>query len=189
MTLFESIFAFISIVTSLALAHLIAGVVMLVRQAERQTISPIHACWVWLAFMLIIGNWAGLVGVQDDPAWPPSRILLWLIAMISLYGFTALLIPPAQAGEGINLRAFERAEGRRYTMAHNVFAGCALLLIFGVRGFDLEVLAIGAFPLLAFALGMAALFARPAWLRLIIAALLALNGSLMTFGLLAALSP
>ena len=104
------------------------------------------------------------------------------------YAFTALLVPQAQPGEGINLRAFERAEGRRYTIAHNVFAACALLLIFGVRGFDIETAKIALFPMLAFALGMAAMFARPVWLRLAIAALLAINGSVMTFGLLAALN-
>ena len=101
MTLFESIFAFISIVTSLALTHLIAGVVKLVRHAERSRVSWVHACWLWLAFVLVIGNWAGLIGVQDDPHWPPARIILWLTAMISLYAFSALVLPDPQPGDEV----------------------------------------------------------------------------------------
>ena len=187
MTLFESIFAFISIVTSLALTHLVAGVVKLVRHAERGRLSKIHACWLWLAFVLVIGNWAGLIGVQDDPHWPPVRIILWLTAMISLYAFSALVLPDPQPGETVDLVVFEQTESRRYIFAHNVFAVCALLLIFGVRGFDPSLLRIAAFPLAALILGVLAMFAGPRWLRGATAALLAANGTVMTLGLLAAL--
>ncbi|MXO75788.1 hypothetical protein GRI40_11225 [Altererythrobacter aerius] len=72
MTLFESIFAFISIVISLALTHLIAGVVRLVRLAERNRISLIHGCWLWLAFVLVIGNWARLVGCRTTRTGRPG---------------------------------------------------------------------------------------------------------------------
>ncbi len=187
MTLFESIFAFISIVTSLALTHLIAGVVKLVRHAERSRVSVIHACWLWLAFVLVIGNWAGLIGVQEDPHWPPLRIILWLVAMISLYAFSALVVPDPQPGETIDLTAFEQSESRRYIVAHNLFAVCALLLIFGVRGFDPAMVRIAAFPLAALALGVLAMIAGPRWLRATVSVLLAANGTVMTLGLLAAL--
>jgi hypothetical protein len=187
MTLFESIFAFISIVTSLALTHMIAGVVTLVRHAERSRISLIHACWLWLAFVLVIGNWAGLIGVQDDPHWPPARIILWLTAMIGLYAFSALVLPDSQPGEPIDLVAFEQTESRRYIFAHNVFAACALLLIVGVRGFDPAMLSIAVFPLAALGLGLLAMVAGPRWMRGAIALVMAVNGSVMTFGLLAAL--
>ncbi|MFA9200130.1 MAG: hypothetical protein ACEQR8_02940 [Cypionkella sp.] len=187
MTLFESIFAIISVVTSLALTHLIAGVVKLIRHAERSRWSFTHGCWMWLAFVLVIGNWASLIGVQGNAHWPPDRIILWLTAMISLYIFTALVVPETQPGEPIDLRTFEQDESRRYIVAHNVFAACALLLIFGVRGVDLATVKLAAFPLAALVLGLIAMVAGPRWLRAAIAVVLAVNGSVMTFGLLAAL--
>jgi len=187
MTLFESIFAFISVVTSLALTQLITGVVKLVRHGERGRLSFIHACWMWLAFVLVIGNWASLIGVQDNPHWPPDRIVLWLTAMISLYVFAALVLPDTQPGEPIDLVAFEQAESLRYIAAHNVFAVCALLLIFGIRGIDLATMRLAAFPLAALILGLVAMVAGPRWLRGSIAVILAVNGTVMTFGLLAAL--
>lgn len=187
MTLFEAIFAFISIVTSLALTHLIAGVVGLIRHAERGRVSIIHACWLWLAFVLVIGNWAGLVGVQDDPHWPPMRIILWLVAMTSLYAFSALVLPDLQPGELVDLMAFEQTESRRYILAHNVFAVCALLLIFGVRGFDPSMWRIAMFPMAALVLGLLAMVAGPRWLRGSVAVLMALNGTVMAVGLLEAM--
>lgn len=187
MTLFESIFALISVVTSLALTQLITGVVKLIRHAERGRLSLIHACWMWLAFVLVIGNWASLVGVQGNPDWPPGRIVLWLTAMISLYVFAALVVPDTEPGEPIDLAGFEQTESRRYIFAHNVFAVCALLLIFGIRGIDLDTIQLAAFPLAALFLGLLAMFAGPRWLRATLAIVLAVNGTVMTFGLLAAL--
>ncbi|HEU4821464.1 MAG TPA: hypothetical protein VFS87_09935 [Qipengyuania sp.] len=188
MTLFESIFALISIVTSLALAQLITGVVNVARRIDRAKISATHAAWVWLAFVLVIGNWAALFGAQADPDWPPGRILLWLLAMVSLYAFTALVLPQSRASEAIDLKQFERRYGRSYIVAHNIFAVCGLLLIVGVRGFDLEYLRLAVFPLGALVLGLIAMWATRPWLKAAIAASLAINGSVMTLGLLASMS-
>lgn len=187
MTLFDSIFALISIVTSLALAQLITGVVDLARRIDRQKISATHAIWVWLAFVLVIGNWAALFGAQANPDWPPGRILLWLLAMISLYAFTALVLPQ-RATASPDLKQFERRHSRSYIIAHNIFASCGLLLIFGVRGVSAETLVLALFPFLGLALGIAAMWAARPWLRATIAALLAANGTFMTLGLLAAMS-
>lgn len=188
MTLFDSIFALISIVTSLALAQLITGVVNVARRIERAKVSLTHAAWVWLAFVLVIGNWAALFGTQADPDWPPVRILLWLLAMVSLYAFTALVLPQARAGEELDLREFERRYRRSYIVAHNIFAACALLLIVGVRGFDLEYLRLAVFPFGALVLGLIAIWATRPWLQAAIAASLAVNGSVMMLGLLASMS-
>lgn len=188
MTLFDSIFALISIVTSLALAQLITGVVDVARRIDRAKISPTHAAWVWLAFVLVIGNWAALFGAQADPEWPPVRILLWLLAMVSLYAFTALVLPPVRGGEVLDLRQFERRYGRSYIVAHNIFAVCGLLLIVGVRGFDVVYLRLALFPFVALVLGIIAMWATRRWLQALVAALLAVNGSVMTIGLLASMS-
>ena len=188
MSLFDSIFALISIVTSLALAQLITGVVNLARRIERRKISATHAAWVWLAFVLIIGNWAALFGAQADPEWPPARILLWLLAMVRLYAFTALVLPPSRPNEATDLKNFERRHGRAYMIAHNIFAACGLLLIFGVRGVSFQTLQLSLFPFAGLVLGLIAMWVSRTWLRATIAVLLAVNGSVMAFGLLAAMS-
>ncbi|MXO75787.1 hypothetical protein GRI40_11220 [Altererythrobacter aerius] len=125
--------------------------------------------------------------MQDNPDWSPGRIVLWLTAIISLYAFSALVLPDPQPGESIDLVAFEQDESRRYIFAHNVFAVCALLLIVGVRGIDPEPARIGVFPIMALVLGLLAMIAGQRWLRAAIAVVLATNGTVMTLGLLAAL--
>lgn len=188
MTLYDSIFGLISVVTSLALAQLITGAVNIARTAEAKTVSLIHVAWIWLAFVLVIGNWASLIAAQANPHWSPTRILLWLVAMISLYTFTAFVLPGESAGEAIDLRRFERTQRRSYVVAHNAFACSALVLIFGVRGITLDTVKLALAPLIALGLGTAALWAERTWVRATIAALLVVNGSVMTWGLLASLS-
>jgi len=58
MSPFEFIFALISIITSLALTNIIAGVVVIVRHGERSGLSLAHALWMWIGFAVVIGNWA-----------------------------------------------------------------------------------------------------------------------------------
>ena len=161
--------------------------VELTRRVERGKWSAIHAAWVWLAFVLVIGNWASLYNAQANPEWPPRRILLWLLAMTTLYAFTALVLP-SRADECTDLKDFERNHSRSYIWAHNVFAICVTLLIFGVLGIDMQSLRLAAAPLVGLALGLAAVWARRAWIKAVIAVLLVINGSVMTLWLLASMS-
>ncbi|MBI3438656.1 MAG: hypothetical protein HY054_08425 [Proteobacteria bacterium] len=57
MTSFDYVMALVSIVTSLALTHLIAGAVSL-RNARSVRFSFVHALWMWSAFATTVGNWA-----------------------------------------------------------------------------------------------------------------------------------
>ena len=67
MTPFEFVFALISIITSLALTQIIAGVVTTIRHRQAGNFSLTHALWVMIAFALVVGNWGALWGTQDNP--------------------------------------------------------------------------------------------------------------------------
>ena len=50
--------------------------------------------------------------------------------MTTLYAFSALVMPAAVAAdEPLDLHQFHAREGRRYIMAHNLFAGVAALAV------------------------------------------------------------
>jgi hypothetical protein len=49
MTSFELVFGLITIITSLALTHLLAGFVDVLRNAQRVRFSAPHALWAWSA--------------------------------------------------------------------------------------------------------------------------------------------
>lgn len=160
MTPFEFVFALISIITSLALTQIIAGVVAIIRHRQRGAFSLTHALWIWIAFAVVVGNWGALWGTQDDPAWPAIRVFAWLISMTSLYAFCALVIPEIDRERPLDLRDFHEREGRRYIIAHNVFALLAGIMAVLVSGLTAESRNYLVPSTIAFVLGTVALLTR-----------------------------
>ena len=182
MTSFEFVFGLISIITSLAVTHLIGGLIAYVRHRARFSLR--HALWSWTAFALVIANWASF---WDDRSvdWEPRAVLLWLALMISLYAFSALTVPEIERGEKVDLVAFHDSDGKRYISAHILFA------VIVIAGFAINTttfadwLSSSGFALVALALTAAALYVRPVWLQQSIALALAAFG---TFFMLVRLS-
>lgn len=160
MTAFEFVFALISIITSLALTHIITGVIAMIRHRKKGSFSLTHALWIWVAFAVVLGNWGALWGSRGDLEWPAVRVLAWLTAMTSLYAFSALVIPEVERGEPLDLGEFHEREGRRYMIAHNLFAALSIVLILLVRGLT-DVAAYDLMPpITAFFLGILAIRTR-----------------------------
>lgn len=160
MTPFEFVFALIAIITSLALTQIITWVVAIIRNADRGSFSLTHALWIWIAFAVVIGNWGALWSARLDVDWPAVRVLAWLTSMTSLYAFCALVIPESKSDAPLDLRAFHEREGRRYIIAHNVFAALAVALVLSVGSASVQSPQNLGAPIVAFALGMAALLTR-----------------------------
>src|SRR5687767_14440006 len=160
MTPFEFVFALISIITSLALTHIVTGVVAIIRHKERGSFSFTHALWVWVDFAVVIGNWGAMWGAGRDLDWSAARVLARFTSLTILYGFCALVIPEVTRGTLLDLKQFHEREGRRYMIAHNVFAGVAILFILALGGATAEGLREAIPPAIAFMLGMTALLTR-----------------------------
>ena len=114
MTPFEFVLALISVITSLALAKIITGVVSILRHRNRQDFSLTHALWIWIAFAVVVGNWGGLWQQQRMPDWHAFRLFAWLVSMASLYAFCALVIPDFEQHSRLSLQEFHEREAGRY---------------------------------------------------------------------------
>ncbi len=181
MSEFEFVFGLISIITSLALTHIVVGLVSFARRGRRVRLSLRHALWVWTAFALVVANWASYWS-QRDESWSAQSILISLTLMVSLYAFSALVIPEPRIDDTlIDLPAFHESEGKRYIAAHLVFA--ALVIIsFATRTTSVpQWLSFSSFAWIGLILTIAALVARPVWLQVAIALALA---ALATFFML-----
>lgn len=184
MTSFEFVFGLISIITSLALTHLIGGLIAYVRHHARFSLR--HALWSWTAFALVVANWASFWGDRDVD-WQPRAVLLWVALMISLYAFSAFTVPETERGEKVDLVAFHESDSKRYITAHVLFA------VLVVMGFAIntatfaEWLGRSSFALVGLALTIGALLARPVWLQQAIAIVLAAFGTLFMLTRLSAL--
>ena len=160
MTQFDFVFALISIITSLALTQIITGVVAIIRHRDRGGFSLTHALWMAVAFAVVIGNWGALWGARLDPEWPPLRVLAWVTSMTSLYAFCALVVPEVERGTPLNLQQFHEQEGRRYIIAHNIFALIALSLVVVLSGVNEQSARNILAPIIAFGFGTVALLTR-----------------------------
>jgi len=80
--------------------------------------------------------------------------------MISLYAFCALVVPEVERGKRLNLHDFHEREGRRYIIAHNLFALMALLLVLALNGVTAASLSFLLPSAVALALGTVALLTR-----------------------------
>lgn len=165
MSEFEFVFGLISIITSLALTHIVVGLVSLARRSRKVRFSLRHALWVWTAFALVVANWASY-WIQRDQNWTAQSLLISLTLMISLYAFSALVIPETNPEDAnIDLPAFHETEGKRYITAHLVFA-TLVIFSFATRTTSLsEWLSYSSFAWIGLALTTAALLARPIWLQ------------------------
>ena len=150
MTSFEFVFGMISVITSLALTRLLIGCVELYRHAEHVRFCWRHACWVAVAFMLLVGNWAGLWKLHAIQAWHAFDVINPLVFVGVLYAFCDLVMPEEpKEGQVLDLRDYHAQQGRRYKTMHLAFATLALLVIAQrASGFD-DWLAASSFALVA----------------------------------------
>jgi len=173
MTTFEFVFGLISVITSLALTQLVSGLVSFARKSAKVTWSLRHALWMWVAFALVIANWAGFWD-RRDLDWNAFELLRALVLVITLYAFCALVVPETEKGAPIDLRAFHENEGSRYMLAQVVFS-VAVIANFMVTSTSVnEWLMQSSFAWIALVLAIIAVIARPVWLQQAVATLLGL---------------
>lgn len=176
MTSFELVFALVTIITSLALTHLLAGFVGVLRNAQRVHFSALHALWAWAALFLTIGNWASFWSLRFLTSWPAWAVLLSVAAMIVQYLFCAFVTPETTAERKIDLVDFHHRERRRYALAAVVLFGLSLILnaTFGEAGFYSEWWRDSVFSIAGLVVALLAYFISAAWVQVMSAATIAL---------------
>ena len=175
MSAFELVFGLMSIITSLALTHLLAGFVGLLRGTERVRFSALHALWAWSAFASTIGNWASYWGLRTLTSWPAWTVLLTVATTICQYVFCALVTPETPAEGEIDLLAFHQREHRRYILASVALFGLsmAFALAFGGAKYYAAWRRDSVFSILGVALGLLAFFVRARWAQIVAAVTIA----------------
>ena len=117
MTAFELVFGLITIITSLALTHLLEGFVNLVRNPARVHFSATHALWAWTGFASAVGNWASFWEMRTLKSWPAWAVLLIVATMPTTPSKIASMRKAPrrrqkpQIGEVVSIRLSGRAGG------------------------------------------------------------------------------
>lgn len=175
MTSFELVFGLVTIVTSLALTHLMSGFVVVLRNAGRVQFSALHALWAWVAFILTIGNWASFWGLRSLTSWPAWAVLLSVATMIVQYVLCAFVTPDTPTEGKIDLGEFHQREHRRYILAAITLFTLALGLNFALGGanYYADWWRDSVFSLTGLALALLAFVIKARWAQVFSAAALA----------------
>jgi hypothetical protein len=174
MSAFEFVFGLLSVVASLALTHVVSGVVQMLRSGCRP--SLFLSLWIWTAFATTVGNWGGSWRMHSSDAFPGWLILGWLAIVIGQYAFCALVVPASESG-----REPPPGPARQKDRALFVAAFCALLALAVIGNLALAVAAhdlrtavfANAMSVMQFLLAMIALRSPWPWSRIAASAVIA----------------
>ena len=183
MTLFEFVLAFSSVISALALGHLLFGAVHILRRRAKVRFSLPHALWMWSILALTLGNWAADWQLRSLTEWPAWTVL-WLVASkVAQYALCVFVTPEFTANEEkIDLVAFYEREGPNFLWAMVGFCLIALMFNVAFSGFYGSWLRDSVLSLVALAITLTALFVSTRWVQ--VAAAVAMTG-LTTYFLIA----
>jgi hypothetical protein len=121
MTTFEFVSVLLSIVVSLAFAHLLTGIARLV-QAQGVRFSLFYAGWMGVFLFCCLDYWFSLWQIRGTNVWTLGYVVFWLVLATMLYLATWLIVPTERAVEnGIDLAAYHDANRRKYLAALFVY--------------------------------------------------------------------
>ena len=112
MNAFEIAFALMTVITSLALVHLLEGFVSLQRNASRVRFSMAHRLWTWISIAVLIGICASIWSMLNVLSWPSIIELLILTIAPLEYAFCGLEITEMPMEEELNHGEFYSSSNR-----------------------------------------------------------------------------
>ena len=121
MTPFEYVLALVSIVVSLGVTHLLAGVAGLVQHRRRVRFSWLHAGWVAITLGTLLDLWLNMWLLRDVATWRLGTVALLFLTCAILY-VQCVLVTPSLPDDGVlDLRDFHVRERRNYIGASIVY--------------------------------------------------------------------
>lgn len=126
MTTFEFVSVLLSIVVSLAFAHLLTGIARLI-QAKVVNPSLPYVGWVGIFLFCCVDYWFSLWQARVTPQWSLTYVLFWLAVGAVLYLTCWLVVPTESAVEDqIDLSKFFETRRRGFLGAYLVYVAMGL---------------------------------------------------------------
>lgn len=113
MSTFEFVSVLLSIVISLAIAHLLTGVAQAIK-AKKVRFHWVLAGWQLFVFMLSVDYWFSVWRLRDAPVWTLGFVLTWLLLAAITYITAWLVVPDSDAEGTMDFVAHAEANRRKY---------------------------------------------------------------------------
>ena len=113
MSTFEFVSVLLSIVISLAVAHLLTGVAQALK-AKKVRFHWVLAGWQLFVFMLCVDYWFSVWRLRDQPVWTLGFVLTWLLLAAITYIAAWLVVPDTDNDGTLDFVAHVEANRRKY---------------------------------------------------------------------------
>jgi hypothetical protein len=113
MSTFEFVSVLLSIVISLALAHLLTGVAQALK-AKKVRFDWVLAGWWLFVGMLCVDYWFSVWRLRDTQTWSLAFVLMWLLLAATTYIAAWLVVPDANADGTMDFVAHNSSNRRKY---------------------------------------------------------------------------
>lgn len=113
MSTFEFVSVLLSIVISLAVAHLLTGVAQALK-AKKVRFHWVLAGWQLFVFMLCVDYWFSVWRLRDAQVWTLGLVLTWLMLAAITYIAAWLVVPDQDADGTMDFVAHAEANRRKY---------------------------------------------------------------------------
>jgi hypothetical protein len=120
MSTFEFVSVLLSIVISLAIAHLLTGVAQALK-AKKVRFDWVLAGWWLFVLMLCVDYWFSVWRLRDQPVWTLGFVLTWLVLAAITYIAAWLVVPDTDADGTMDFVAHHEANRRKYLGALTVW--------------------------------------------------------------------
>jgi hypothetical protein len=113
MSTFEFVSVLLSIVISLAVAHLLTGVAQALK-AKKVRFHWVLAGWWLFVFMLCVDYWFSVWRLRDAEIWSLAFVRTWLILAAVTYIVAWMVVPDPDADGTMDFVAHHEANRRKY---------------------------------------------------------------------------
>ncbi|MDP9019139.1 MAG: hypothetical protein M3N19_12565 [Candidatus Eremiobacteraeota bacterium] len=103
---FDYLSVLISIVTGLAIANLLSGVVRVMHARHRTRLYWPSIVWTILLFIILVQHWWSEFSLRHQQAWTFGGFFGTLLIPVDLYLLTALVLPHRDDDDELDLRAW-----------------------------------------------------------------------------------
>jgi hypothetical protein len=135
MTAFEYVSILLSIVVSLALAHLLHGVALIIKAGVSRG-SAIVVGWNAYAAVLCVDYWFSAWSVRNEPVWTLGFVAFLLLLGSMLYLTCHVVMPDVEPGRPVDMVEFRDSRPRRYLSAFFAYQAAGALANLALPGFQ-----------------------------------------------------
>lgn len=139
MTPFEYVSVLLSIVISLALAHLLIGIAKIIKAGVSRWSVPLLG-WIGYTAFLCLDYWFSTWHAHAEPVWSLEFVSFLLLLGANIFVTCWLVIPDIDGTQPVDLAAFNTANRRKYLSGLFVYACLSVVVNQLIPGFQSPIM-------------------------------------------------